>query len=74
MPADAASVLFATGTAAAVRPGQTLIERDAKGRVTHRYKVTDVCRNPAGCYGKTHVSIAGGSTHCYESAALVETQ
>lgn len=71
---ESASVLFATGTASAVRPGQTIIERDAKGRVSSRHKVTEVTRNPAGCYGKTHVAIVGGKTLCYESASLVETQ
>lgn len=71
---DAASVLFATGTASAITPGQSIIERDAKGRVTHRRKVTEVIRNPAGCYGKTHVTIVGGSVYCYENATLVETQ
>lgn len=60
---------FDNVTAREIIAGRHIVERDEKGKVTKRIKVTsvDVLRN-----GHTHVTVEGGNQWCYDSGARVE--
>lgn len=61
-----------------VGQGQTIVERDAKGRVIHRAQVlTQPIVNPIGCKQHVHVTVkVNGSRHvwCYDIGSRVEAE
>lgn len=63
---------FDNALASNVKRGDEIIERDAKGRVSKRYPVTEVIVSPAGCKMGVHVTVRGGSAWCYDMNARVE--
>jgi len=52
--------------------GHDLIERDAKGKISKRVRITEVFVSPPGCYQHVHVSTRGGQQWCYDANVRLE--
>jgi hypothetical protein len=61
---------FATTPATGIVSGRSIVERDEKGRVTRRVKVTEVTH--FAHRNHVHVTTQGGTVWCYDANALVE--
>ncbi len=55
-----------------VKRGDTIIERDTRGRVKKRTLVTDVSVSPAGCWYGVHITVKPGNVWCYDQNVRVE--
>lgn len=74
MDASTSTRGFANANAGQIHEGATIIERNIKGMIVNRVKVTEVDYHPPGCSGKIHVHIVGGKTWCYDRLVPVELQ
>lgn len=52
--------------------GHDIIERDAKGRISKRTRMTVVLVSPPGCYNHVHVTTKGGQQWCYDANVRLE--